>query len=68
MMDILPNEFQVLFCILVGLGITLFAHPPLYWRIHMLSSQMSWKGARRKWMVGRLKESLPDLRKVSAKN
>lgn len=40
------------------------AHPPLYWRIHMLSSQMSWKGARKKWMVGRLKESLPDLRKV----
>ena len=39
-------------------------HPPLYWRIHMLSSQMSWKGARKKWMVGRLKESLPDLRKV----
>lgn len=39
------------------------AHPPLYWRIHMLSSILSWRDARRKWMVGRWKESLPDLRK-----
>ena len=46
----------------------LLAHPPLYWRIHMLSAQMSWKEARRKWMVGRPKESLPDLRKVSTKS
>lgn len=36
------------------------AHPPLYWRIHMLAFPLSWKGARRTWMVGRLKESLPD--------
>lgn len=40
------------------------AHPPLYWRIHMLSSPLSWKGARRQWMVGRLKESLPDFGRV----
>lgn len=39
------------------------AHPPLYWRIHMLSSTLSWRDARRKWMVGRWKESLPDLRR-----
>ncbi|MCZ2259428.1 M48 family metalloprotease [Sporosarcina sp. G11-34] len=44
------------------------AHPPLYWRIHMLSFPLSWKGARRKWMVGRLKESLPNVRKISTKN
>lgn len=43
------------------------AHPPLYWRIHMLASPLSWKEAKRKWMIGRGKESLPDLRKVSAK-
>ena len=42
----------------------LFEHPPLYWRIHMLSSHMSWKGARREWMAGRLKESFPDFGKV----
>lgn len=43
------------------------AHPPLYWRIQMLSSPLSWRGARRKWMVGRLKETLPDFGKASAK-
>lgn len=43
------------------------AHPPLYWRIHMLASPMTWKEAKQKWMNGRVKESLPDLRKVSTK-
>lgn len=42
-------------------------HPPLYWRIHMLASPMTWKEAKQKWMIGRVKESLPDLRKVSTK-
>lgn len=41
------------------------AHPPLYWRIYMLSHPFSWKHAKRKWMIGRVKESLPNFRKVS---
>lgn len=42
-------------------------HPPLYWRIKTMNSPLSLNAARRKWMVGRITESLPDFRRASAK-
>lgn len=39
-------------------------HPPLYWRIHMLSEPLSWVGAIRKWLSGKVVESLPDFLRV----
>lgn len=42
-------------------------HPPLYWRIHMLTTPLSYRKARRLWFIGRLKESLPDFGKVRTK-
>lgn len=35
-------------------------HPPLYWRIRMLSHSLSWTGALKKWLGGRVVESMPD--------
>lgn len=40
----------------------------LYTQLIWCRVSSGWKSAREKWMVGRLKESLPDLRKVSAEN
>lgn len=40
------------------------AHPPLYWRIHMLSHSLSWGEAISKWLLGKVVESMPDFLRV----
>ncbi|MCM3669055.1 M56 family metallopeptidase [Mesobacillus maritimus] len=43
-------------------------HPPMYWRIYVLSNCSSWPIARKRWITDRFKESLPDfLRKSKMK-
>lgn len=36
------------------------AHPPMYWRIMTLTKQGEWSKARKRWVINRFTESLPD--------
>ncbi|WP_028988166.1 M56 family metallopeptidase [Thermicanus aegyptius] len=36
-------------------------HPPMYWRIQSLLQCVTWREARKHWMIDRFKESCPDV-------